>query len=98
MPEKKILEFIVDEFRATEVPLTLDEIARRRGVDKPTVEKEIRASERLSDFRGLRPEQALKVIEFYGQGAIFNDLLERSVEEFQSSKAKLDEMDRRFDR
>jgi hypothetical protein len=92
---KTILEFIVDEFRDSGIPLTLDEIARKRGIERSAVDAQMRKADRISDFRGLTPDQAFKVLEFYGPGAIFDNSLERAIMEFQASKARLDEMDRR---
>jgi hypothetical protein len=92
----RIREFIVDEFKAAGALLSLEELARRRGQDENAVREAMRTSPLLSDFRGLTPDQAQNVIDFYGPGVVFSADLERAMSEFQASKRKLEDMDRRF--
>jgi len=91
-----IREFIVDEFKATGALLSLEEIARKRGQDEKAVREEMRTSPLLSDFRGLTPDQAQNIIDYYGPGVVFSADLEHAQYEFQASKRKLEETDRRF--
>jgi hypothetical protein len=96
VPTTNIREFIVDEFGRSRAPLSLDEVAAKFGLDVPAVKKHLLRGERLSDARGLTPEKVAKVIEFYGRGVIFSDVIERLAEEFEASEAKLKDLDDRF--
>jgi hypothetical protein len=90
-----VREFIVDELRRTGVPLDLEKIARQLRITMDILAKQMRESPLLSDARGLTHEQARLAVEFYGRGTIFDEQIERLIEEFEASKAKLDEIERR---
>jgi len=91
-----VREFIVDELRRTGVPLDLDKVAGRLNVTVEVLKKNMRESNPLSVARGLTHAQARLAVEFYGRGAIFNDEVEKLIDEFEASKAKLDEIERRW--
>jgi AraC-like DNA-binding protein len=92
---KDIREFIVDKFKRARKPLTLDEIAQRMHLNRKTLEKQLRDSEPLSNFRGLTPAKASKIIEFYGRGVIFSAELEWLIDEGKKSEDRLKEFERK---
>lgn len=91
-----VREFIVGELRRTGVPLDLDQVAGKLHVTMEALTEQMRESNLLSDAHGLTHEQARLAVEFYGRGAIFDEQIERLIDEFEASKAKLGEIDRRW--
>jgi hypothetical protein len=94
--DKGIREFIVDQFRLAKKPLTLDEVAKRMHLSRRKLEKQLRDSEPLSNFRRLTPAKAAKVIEFYGKGVIFGAELEWLISEGKKSENRLRQFARKF--
>jgi hypothetical protein len=93
---KDIREFIVDRFRNAKKPLTFEEVAQQMNVSRRDVEKKLRDSEPLSNFRGLTQAKALKVMEFYGDGVIFSAELEWLIREGRKSEDRLKQFARGF--
>ena len=83
---------IVEEPKRLRTPFSLDEIGKKQGLSKEAMREEMRASRLLSSACGLTHEQALEVVEFYGRGVIFDDHIEKLIDEFEVSKAKMDEL------
>ena len=90
-----IRDRIIDRFKMAKAPESLDKIAQKLGLSRSSVEHQMSTTSLLSDFRGLTPDQALKLIEFYGEGVIFDRSLERVAREFQVTKDKIKDIERR---
>lgn len=98
MRGKDIREFIVDQFRRARKPLSLDKVAQRLHLSPAKLQKQLRDSEPLSNFRGLTQAKASKVIEFYGKGVIFSAELEWLISEGKKSENRLKQFAREFGR
>ena len=98
MRKQDIREYIVDQVRRGRKPPTLNEVARRMNMSRTKLEEKLGNSKPLSQGRGLTPEKALKVIEFYGKGTIFSAELEWLIAEGEKSGARLKQFERKVQR
>ena len=95
MPKRDIRKFIVDQVKRGRKPPTLNAVARQMNMSQTSVEEELRNSQPLSRGLGLTPEQASKIVRFYGKGAIFSAELEWLIAEGEKSGARVKQFARK---
>ena len=94
---KSIRDVIVELFKGQDAPLTLSEIAKHLQVSVEEVRSELMTAPKLSSLSSLSPQDALAMIDFYGEGVLFDDKLESTLQQYRSTRGQLDRIERKLE-
>lgn len=84
-----IRKSMIEIYKREAKPAKIETIANDLNIELAIIEKELNNSPALTTFEGLKPDQALEIIHFYGSGVVFDKDLEKTVIDFFKGATRL---------
>ena len=87
---------IVQRYRETGSPIELEALAVELGKPIDAVVSKLGRERKLNRMDGLTPEDALRLIRFYGAGVIFDIELESTLSEYANTRAAINAIEKKI--
>lgn len=91
-----IRQLIIQQFIKTGRVPNPGSIARKAGLDLATFRRRLQTTERLSNMKGLSPEQAHRLIEAFGSGVLFKANIELSLKRLKIVRKEIEKKEKKF--
>lgn len=88
-------DLIIGEFLGSGRVPSPQSIARKAGIDLDTFRRKLENTPRLSNLKGLTPEQARQLIETFGKGVLFEADIESSLERLAAVRKEIEDKEKR---
>lgn len=88
-----IRNLIIDLFKEMGKPVELKEIALQKNISINELTMELENTPLLKNYLGLTPEQIALLIEFYGEGLLFEKELEENVKKYFEARDRIQEIE-----
>lgn len=85
--------YIVDVFKKEGKPVPLSEIAVRRNTTLADIQRDTQTTAPLSHVTGLTHDDVITLIQFYGEGLLFDSAIERIARGLQDTRNKIEKFE-----
>jgi hypothetical protein len=93
-----IRQQIVDYYKGADAEPSREEVATRMGLDLSAILRQLRTETPLDGMAGLSIEEAKRVLKHFGGLGIFAADIEREILDFDATRAKIQEFERKIRR
>lgn len=90
-----IRKFILEEYKKTGKPISIESVATQKKISIEDAKKDLNNTPPFDNYQGLRIDQIINLIDFYGEGILFVREIEELVKNFKKTKIKIEKFEKK---